>query len=106
MKTLSEFVHLHNHSDYSLLDGVSPIPRMVQRVAELGMPAVALTDHGSMFGAVEFYLEVKKADVKSIMGMEVYVTRGSRKDRTRDTVHHLVLLARNEEGFRNLMKLS
>src|SRR5438128_11230177 len=102
----TEFVHLHNHSDYSLLDGASPIPRMVERAAELGMPAVALTDHGSMFGAVEFYLEAKKAGVKPILGMEAYVTRGSRRDRTRDTAHHLVLLARDEAGFRNLMRLS
>src|SRR5205085_12357048 len=102
----ADFVHLHNHSDYSLLDGASPIPRMVQRAAELGMPAVALTDHGAMFGAVEFYQQAKKAGVKPIMGMEAYVTRGSRRDRTRDTAHHLVLLARNEEGFKNLMKLS
>src|SRR5262245_33997382 len=102
----AEFVHLHNHSDYSLLDGASPIPRMVARAVELGMPALALTDHGAMFGAVEFYLEAKKAGIKPILGMEAYVTRGSRSDRTRDTSHHLVLLARNAEGFKNLMRLS
>jgi DNA polymerase-3 subunit alpha len=101
-----EFVHLHNHSDYSLLDGASPIPRMVKRAAELQMPALALTDHGSLFGAVEFYLEARKAGVKPIVGMEAYVTRGSRKDRARENVHHLVLLAKDEDGFRNLMKLS
>ncbi len=101
-----DFVHLHNHSDYSLLDGASPVPRMVRRAAELGMPAVALTDHGAMFGAVEFYQEAKKAHVQPILGMEAYVTRGSRKDRTRDTAHHLVLLARDEQGFKNLIRLS
>ncbi|MFI5371311.1 MAG: DNA polymerase III subunit alpha [Candidatus Eisenbacteria bacterium] len=101
-----DFVHLHNHSDYSLLDGASPIDRMVKRAADLGMPALALTDHGSLFGAVEFYLAAEKAGVKPIVGMEAYVTRGSRKDRTRDTAHHLVLLARDAQGFRNLMKLS
>ena len=104
--TDTSFVHLHNHSDYSLLDGASPIPGMVARAAKLGMPAVALTDHGSLFGAVEFYLEARKAGLKPIVGMEAYVTRGSRRDRTRDTAHHLVLLARDEQGFRNLVRLS
>ena len=102
----SDFVHLHNHSDYSLLDGASPIPRMVQRAAELQMPALALTDHGVLFGAVEFYQEARKAGVKPIVGIEAYVTRGKRSDRTRDTAHHLVLLARDERGFHNLMRLS
>src|SRR5215471_6395507 len=102
----SDFVHLHNHSDYSLLDGASPIAAMVKRAAELQMPALALTDHGSLFGAIEFYQEARKAGVKPILGMEAYVTRGARSDRTKDTSHHLVLLARDEEGFRNLMKLS
>ena len=102
----SDFVHLHNHSDYSLLDGASPISGMVERAAALAMPALALTDHGSLFGAVEFYQAARKAGIKPIVGMEAYVTRGRRQDRTRDTAHHLVLLARDERGFRNLMKLS
>ena len=102
----ADFVHLHNHSDYSLLDGASSIPRMLERAAALKMPALALTDHGSLFGAVEFYHEALKAGVKPILGMEAYVTRGKRQDRTRDTAHHLVLLARDERGFRNLMRLS
>jgi len=102
----ADFVHLHNHSDYSLLDGASSIPRMVERAAELRMPALALTDHGSLFGAVEFYQEARRAGVKPILGMEAYVTRGDRKERTRDTAHHLVLLARDEQGFRNLIRLS
>jgi DNA polymerase-3 subunit alpha len=102
----ADFVHLHNHSDYSLLDGASTITAMVERAAQLHMPALALTDHGAMFGAVEFYQEAKKAGVKPILGMEAYVTRGRRQDRTRDSVHHLVLLARDEVGFRNLMRLS
>ena len=80
----SDFVHLHNHSDYSLLDGATTIPAMVKRAAELQMPALALTDHGAMFGAVEFYQEARRAGVKPILGMEAYVTRGSRRDRTRD----------------------
>ncbi len=103
----SDFVHLHNHSDYSLLDGASAIPAMVRKAAELQMPALALTDHGAMFGAVQFYQEARKAGVKPIVGMEAYVTRGARTDRTpKDTAHHLVLLARDETGFKNLMKLS
>src|SRR5262245_56407003 len=102
----SDFVHLHNHSDYSLLDGADAISRMVERGAELKMPALALTDHGALFGAVEFYQEARKAGVKPIVGMEAYVTRGNRADRTRDTAHHLVLLAKDEAGFHNLMKLS
>ena len=102
----SDFVHLHNHSDYSLLDGASPISGMVERAAALAMPALALTDHGSLFGAVEFYQEARRAGVKPIVGMEAYVTRGRRQDKSRDTAHHLVLLARDERGFRNLMRLS
>ena len=103
----SDFVHLHNHSDYSLLDGASAIPAMVKRAAELQMPALALTDHGAMFGAVEFYQEARKAGVKPIVGMEAYVTRGARSSRNpKDTAHHLVLLARDETGFRNLMRLA
>ena len=101
-----DFVHLHNHSDYSLLDGASSIPRMVQRAAELAMPALALTDHGSLFGAVEFFEQARKAGVKPLIGMEAYVTRGKRQDKTRDSAHHLVLLARDEVGFKNLMRLS
>ncbi len=101
----SDFVHLHNHSDYSLLDGVSSIPAMVKRAAEMHMPALALTDHGAMFGAVEFYQEARKAGVKPIVGMEAYVTRGKRQERVQ-SAHHLVLLARDETGFRNLMRLS
>ena len=103
----SDFVHLHNHSDYSLLDGASPIRAMVQRAAELQMPALALTDHGAMFGAVEFYQEARKAGVKPIVGMEAYVTRGKLTDRNpNDVAHHLVLLARDERGFKNLMRLA
>jgi DNA polymerase-3 subunit alpha len=102
----ADFVHLHNHSDYSMLDGASTIARMVERAAELRMPALALTDHGSMFGAVQFYEKASKAGLKPIVGMEAYVTRGRRQDRTRDAVYHLTLLARDEAGFRNLMRLS
>jgi DNA polymerase-3 subunit alpha len=102
----ADFVHLHNHSDYSMLDGAITIARMVERAAELRMPALALTDHGSMFGAVQFYEKASKAGLKPVVGMEAYVTRGRRQDRSREAVHHLTLLARDETGFRSLMRLS
>ncbi|MBS1716094.1 MAG: DNA polymerase III subunit alpha, partial [Armatimonadetes bacterium] len=102
------FVHLHNHTEYSLLDGANRIPDVVKRVKELGMPAVAISDHGVMFGCMEFYFECKKQGVKPILGMEAYVapsgiaSRGSREDKDS---YHLLLLARNEEGYRNLCRL-
>ncbi len=103
------FVHLHNHSDYSLLDGAMKTQAMAARAAECGMPALALTDHGNLFGAVEFYLQCRKAKVKPILGMEAYVAR-DRRDQSGDEqskrLHHLVLLARNEAGWRNLIKLA
>ncbi len=109
---MADFVHLHNHSHYSLLDGACKIPDLVGQCAEYGMPALALTDHGNMFGAIEFYTTAKKAGIKPILGSEVYVAPGSRKEKTvvqsngaKDTSFHLVLLAKNETGYRNLMKL-
>ena len=107
----ARFVHLHNHSDYSLLDGACRLDRLVERVQSLKMPALALTDHGNLFGAVEFYERAKAAKVKPILGCEVYVALGSRHDRGRSVdgkgaYNHLVLLARNREGYRNLMRLS
>ncbi len=103
------FVHLHVHSDYSLLDGAAKVSRLVGRAAELGMPAIALTDSGNLFGAVEFYLAARRAGVKPILGMEIFLTRGSRHDKTPRNARgldHLVLLARDRTGFRNLMKIS
>ncbi len=110
------FVHLHLHSEYSLLDGANRIDPLVARIKELGMTAVALTDHGNLFGAVEFYTKAKKAGIKPIMGIEAYVTPdtngrpGDRRDRTysgtQDGGHHLVLLAENNIGWQNLLKLS
>ncbi len=105
------FVHLHNHSDYSLLDGACRLDRLVERAKGLGMPALALTDHGNLFGAVEFYEKANAAGIKPIIGCEVYVAHGSRHDRTRSAdgkgaYNHLVLLARNREGYKNLMRLS
>ena len=106
----SDFVHLHNHSKYSLLDGACRIDRMVQRALEFRMPALAITDHGNMFGAIEFYSEAMTHGIKPIIGMEAYVTAGSHKDRPAgkgmESYYHLLLLARNADGYRNLMKLS
>ena len=106
----SDFVHLHNHSKYSLLDGACRIDLMVQRALELRMPALAITDHGNMFGAVEFYSEAREHGIKPIIGMEAYVTPGSHKDRPAgkgwESYNHLLLLARNTDGYRSLMKLS
>lgn len=102
------FVHLHNHTQYSLLDGACRIDKMVQRAVELGMPAVAMTDHGNMFGAIEFYNEAKKAGIKPIIGIETYVINGEldSPEHKSEKRYHLVLLAQNLTGYHNLMKLS
>ena len=99
------FVHLHVHSEYSLLDGANRIDRLVQRAKELGMPALALTDHGNLFGAIEFYKKAKEVGIKPILGMEAYLAPTSRKTKEKGTFH-ITLLAENTEGFRNLMYLS
>ena len=99
------FVHLHVHSEYSLLDGACRIPDLIRRVRELGQTAVAVTDHGVMYGAVDFYKAAKDAGIKPIIGCEVYVAPRSRFDRVHDLddrPYHLVLLCRNETGYRNL----
>jgi len=100
------FVHLHNHTDYSLLDGACEIGRLMGIVAELGMPAIAMTDHGNLFGAVEFYTKAKDNGIKPIIGCEAYVAQGSHTTRAEgEKYNHLVLLAENQEGYRNLVKL-
>ena len=99
------FVHLHNHTEYSLLDGMIRIPEMVQRAKELGMDSVAITDHGNMFGVVEFYKACKAAGIKPIIGSEFYMTSGSRFDKDKHR-YHLILLAKNYEGFLNLITLN
>src|SRR5689334_181366 len=105
--TPPDFVHLHGHSDYSLLDGACKIDAMVARAAACGMPALALTDHGNLFGAVEFYEKAKKAGVKPILGMEAYITPGPRQDRTRGEGNfHMILLAKDLTGYKNLIKLT
>ncbi|MFB3065945.1 MAG: DNA polymerase III subunit alpha, partial [Planctomycetota bacterium] len=102
------FVHLHGHSTYSLLDGACRIPQLVQRAADQGCPALAVTDHGNLFGAIEFYKAARKRGVKPILGFEAYVAPLSRFDRERNPVAawHLTLLARNNAGWHNLIKLS
>ncbi|HPF71434.1 MAG TPA: DNA polymerase III subunit alpha, partial [Candidatus Krumholzibacteria bacterium] len=104
----STFVHLHNHSDYSLLDGAMKTKAMAKRAAEYGQPALALTDHGNMFGAVEFYQACRKEKIKPIVGMEAYVTadRHSRVADPSNRSYHMVLLAKNGTGYRNLVHLS
>ena len=102
------FVHLHLHTEYSLLDGSIRMKELMKKAAEFKMPAVAMTDHGNLFGAIEFYQEAQRAGVKPIIGCEAYVARGSHKDRPgsrRDSAYHFTLLAENETGYRNLVKL-
>jgi DNA polymerase-3 subunit alpha len=108
-----EFVHLHLHTDYSLLDGAIKIGPLAKRAAELKMPAVAITDHGNLYGSLSFYHKMKAEGVKPIIGIEAYIARGSRHDRGggdlqpgEKATNHLVLLAKNLAGYHNLVKLS
>ena len=109
--TENQFVHLHLHTDYSLLDGACDVEKLVDRVHELGMPAVAMTDHGNIFGAVHFVNAAHKAGVKPIVGCELYICKKDDHDISRtppdgDTYNHLLVLAENEEGYRNLVKIT
>ena len=102
------FVHLHLHTEYSLLDGAVRMKELMRKAAEFEMPAVAITDHGNLFGAIEFYQEATNAGIKPIVGCEAYMAPGSIKDRPntmRDAAYHFTLLAKNEVGYRNLVKL-
>ena len=103
----SRFTHLHVHTEYSMLDGISRIPDLVARTGELGMDALAITDHGTFYGVVDFYTACKDAGIKPIIGCEVYMAHGSRFDKTsaERSPNHLVLLARDNLGYRNLMRL-
>ncbi len=106
-----KFIHLHNHSDYSILDGALTIDSMIDSAVALGMPGIALTDHGNMFGAIEFYQKARKKGIKPIIGQEFYMAPGSRFEKearagVKDAGYHLLLLARDHTGYRNLMKLS
>ncbi len=102
-----KFTHLHLHTEYSLLDGANKIKELAKRVKELGMSAVAMTDHGNMFGAIDFYYAMKKEGIKPIIGMEAYLHNsddlGDKSIRQR---YHLCLYAKNEVGYKNLMYLS
>ena len=104
------FIHLHGHSEYSLLDGGCRIGEMAETAAELGMPALAVTDHGNLFGAVSHYNACADAGIKAIIGCEVYVSIGSRHVRKaarglKHASNHLVLLVKNQTGYKNLIKL-
>lgn len=106
---MGKFVHLHSHTQYSLLDGLAKIPELVKTVKRMGMDALAITDHGSMYGAIEFYKACKDAGIKPIIGVEMYVARRSYKDKEgkQDAEpYHLTVLAKNYQGYLNLMKLT
>jgi len=102
---MSQFCHLHCHTQYSLLDGAARIDSLVAKAAELGQPAVAITDHGNLYGVPEFYAACRSQGVQPIIGCEFYVAPDL-KDRSDRTRYHQVLLAKNEVGYRNLIKLS
>lgn len=109
MTDQNQFIHLHVHTEYSLLDGLSRIEPLVLRAKELNMPAIAITDHGSMFGVIDFFDACKKYDVKPIIGLETYIAPRTMADRDSvidRTPFHMLLLARNMEGYQNLMKIS
>ena len=106
-----KFIHLHNHSHYSILDGAITIDKMVEKAVEFGMPGIALTDHGNMFGAIEFYEKARARGIKPIIGQEFYTAPGSRFDREskshgKDSSYHLLLLAKDLKGYKNLVRLS
>src|SRR5690606_10633360 len=103
-----KFTHLHLHSEYSLLDGVTRLPALVEKLKEYGMSSCALTDHGNMYGTFKFYNEMKHADLKPIVGCEIYIAPRSRFDKEAgidNKYYHMTLLAMNLEGYKNLVKL-
>src|SRR5215470_15134529 len=103
-----DFVHLHVHSEFSLLDGLSPVKRIIETVKRNGMRAVALTDHGNLYGAIDFYSYAKNAGIKPIIGVETYVSPRGMSDKSGSAdrnYFHLVLLAKNLEGYQNLLRL-
>ncbi len=107
---MSQFVHLHLHTQYSLLDGVNKLPNIVEKAAKLGQPAIAITDHGNMHGALEFYSACKDHKIKPIIGCEFYITAGSRHERVSkaqggEAINHLTVVAKNNQGYTNLCKL-
>lgn len=105
---MADFVHLHNHSEYSLLDGLSKIDDMVSQAVSLGMKALAITDHGNLYGAIKFYKACKDVGIKPIIGCEIYVSKRTRHDKEAgldSDSNHLILLAKNETGYKNLMRI-
>src|SRR5690606_16992815 len=103
---MRDFVHLHLHTDYSLLDAANQIKPLARRIAELGMRACAITDHGNLFGAISFYHTMREHGIKPIIGCEVYYTRGDRRaPQPGEKLHHMVLLAKDLEGYHNLVRL-
>ena len=102
------FSHLHVHTEYSLLDGFARTDRLLERARELGIPALAITDHGALYGIIDFYEKAKERGIKPIIGIEIYLTRGSRKEKSpkERELYHLILLAKNNKGYKNLLKLS
>ena len=103
---MPEFYHLHLHSQYSLLDGAIRLDQLFPRLADLKMDSVAITDHGNMYGIIDFYKRAKNAGIKPIVGCEIYVTGAKgMHDRTTREVYHMVLLAKNLEGYHNLCQL-
>ena len=107
---MADFIHLHNHTKYSLLDGACRIGDMISQCKKFGMDSIAITDHGNMFGAIDFYTKVKSKGIKPIIGSEVYIAPNSRHNKTssngrKETAFHLVLLAKDNQGYKNLMKL-
>src|SRR3989344_8255779 len=106
---MTDFVHLHVHSEYSLLDGLGKIEKIVKKAVDFKMRSVALTDHGAMYGSFKFYKECKKASIKPIIGLEAYMAKQSLSDRGKGFEkdrYHLTLLAKNYQGYKNLMKLT
>jgi len=103
---MGEFVHLHTHTEFSLLDGIARIKKLVEIAKERGSRAIAITDHGNMYGTLQFYEECIKLGIKPIMGCEFYICNDLHKKQGKDDIGHLVLLAKNNEGYHNLMKLN
>ena len=105
---MSQFVHLHLHTDYSMLDGACDVDKLVAHVASIGQKSVAMTDHGNIYGAVHFFDAAKKKGIKPILGCELYVCKKEdhRGDPSGDKYNHLLVLAQNEEGYRNLIRIT
>ena len=102
---MSKFVHLHVHTEFSLLDGLSKSAKLIAKAKEFGQTAVAITDHGAMYGVIDFYKKALKEDIKPIIGCEMYIAKASRFDKVKQDANHLLLLSETYEGYQNLMRL-